>query len=71
MGEASILFNGPVQFDLTVNILSTEGLMKIVQEVSEKKLSKDFSILYMNIAPGQGQITPKILKVAKEFDLAI
>ena len=40
---------------------------KIVQEVSEKKTFKDFMILYMYIAKGQGQITHKILTVAKRF----
>ena len=55
---------------LIANILSTEGpmwtLMKIVQEVPEKTF-KDFTILYMYIAQGQGQITPIILIVSKPF----
>ena len=41
--------------------LSTESpmwnLMKIGQAVSEKKLFKDYDILFMYIAQGQGQIT--------------
>ena len=55
-----ILFNGMEPFDQIVNILSTEGpKLKIVQENLERKTSKDFTILYMYIAQGQGQITPK------------
>ena len=71
MGMAFILFNGAEPYDQIVNILSIEGLMwnvvKIVQEVSEKKPFKDFTILYMYIAQGQGQITPKILTLPKQF----
>ena len=50
---------------------STEGpkcnLMKTGQAVSEKKKFKDYEILYMYIAQGQGQITQedKILLVTK------
>ena len=61
-GITAILFNGVKPFDQTVNILSTEGhmwnLMKNVQEVSEKKTFKNFTILYMYIAQEEGQITP-------------
>ena len=32
--------------------------MKAVQAVSEKKTLKDLTILYINIAQGQGQIAP-------------
>ena len=68
MGVASILFNGREPFEQIVNIFSTEGpmwnLVKIVQAVSEKTF-KDFTILYMYTAQGQGQITPKIFRVAK------
>ena len=71
MGMVAILYNGAKLFDQIVNILSPEGpvgnLMKIVQEVSEKETFKDFRILYMYIAEGQGQITPKILTVSKQF----
>ena len=68
---AAILFKGAEPFDKIINILWTEGpkwnLMKeIVQEVSEKSF-KDFTILYMYIAQGQGQITPKILTVSGQF----
>ena len=65
MGMAAILFNGAEPF-----ILSTESPMwnpvTIVKAVSEKKI-KDLTILYMYIAQGQGQITPNILIVAKQF----
>ena len=41
---------------------STEGpmrnLVKIAQACSEKRTFKNYTILYMNIAQGQGQITP-------------
>ena len=66
MGMAGILFNGP---EPIVNILSPEGpmwnLVKTVQAVSEKKMFKDFMIMY--IAQGQGQTTTKIFMVAKQF----
>ena len=59
MGMAAILFNDAEPFEQIVNILSTEGpmwiLVKIVQAVSEKKV-KVFTILYVYIAKGQGQI---------------
>ena len=35
------------------------NLVKIGQAVSETKTFKDFMILYMYIAQGQGQTTPK------------
>ena len=41
--------------------------VKTVQGVSEKKTVKNFMILYMNIAQGPRQITPKMLMVAKQF----
>ena len=43
------------------------NLVKTVQAVSEKKTFKDFTILYMYKAQGQGQIAPEILTVAKQF----
>ena len=62
MGMAVILFDGAEPFQQIVYLLLTEGpmwnLMKTVQAFSEKTL-KDFRILYMYIAKGQGQITPK------------
>ena len=62
MGMAAILFNGVEPFEQIVNILLTAGpvwnLVKIVWAVSEK-MFKDFMILYMYIAQGQGQLTPK------------
>ena len=57
---AAILFNGAGRLEQIGNTLSTEGsmcnLVKIAQAVSEKKF-KNFTILYMNITQGQGQIT--------------
>ena len=38
-----------------------------VQAVSEKMIFKDFTIVYIYRAQGQGQITPKFLTVAKQF----
>ena len=44
------------------NIFLTEGiiwkLVKIAQAVSDKKTFKNYTILHMYIAQGQGQITP-------------
>ena len=58
MGIADILFNGTKSFEQIVNILLTKGpmwnLVLIVQVVSEKKTFKDFIILYIYIAQGQG-----------------
>ena len=69
MGMAAILFSGVKPFEQTVNIPSKEGpmwnLVKIGQAVSEKKMYKDFTILHMFIANGQGQIILKILMVTK------
>ena len=71
MGMAAILLNGGAEsFEHIANILFTErpmwNLVKIDQTVSEKKtFSIDFMILYMWIAQGQGQISPKILMVIK------
>ena len=74
MSIAAILLNGTEPFEQIINILLTEGpmwtmwnLVKTVQTVPEMKTFKDFTILYMYIAQGQGQITPKILTVAKQF----
>ena len=68
---AAILFSGVEPSDQTVNILPTEGpmwnLVKIVQEVSEKTTFEDFTTLFINITQGQGQITPRILTVDKQF----
>ena len=43
--------------------------MTVGQAVAENKTLKDFTILYMDIAQGQGQIIPrdKILIVTKTF----
>ena len=38
------------------------NLMKIGQVVSEKKMFKDYTILYMSTAQGQGQIIPGVTK---------
>ena len=63
MGMVAILFNGGEPFEQIGNTLSTEGpmsnLVKIAQAVSEKKTFKNNTILYMYIAQGQGQITPR------------
>ena len=54
--------NGAKPFDQIGNTLSTEGpmwnLVKTAQAVSEKTF-KNYAILYMYIAQGQGQITPR------------
>ena len=60
MGTSAILFSGAEPFEKNVNIHSTEGpmrnLKKMSQAVSEKTF-KDFMIVYLYIAQGQGQIT--------------
>ena len=65
-GMTAILFNDAKPFEQSVNIPSTEGpiwnLVKIGQAVSEKKTFKDFKVLYLYIAQGQGQITPQEAK---------
>ena len=57
-----ILFNDAEPFSKLIISSSTESpmwnLVKIGQAVSEKKKFKDYDILYMYIAQGQGQITP-------------
>ena len=62
MGMVAIFFNDAERFEQIDNTPSTEGsmlnLVKIGQAVSEKKMFKDYEILYMYIAQGQGQITP-------------
>ena len=64
MGMAA-MFNGAEPFEKkkTVNIRSIEGpmwnLVEIVRAISEQKTFKDFTILCMYIAKGQGQITPR------------
>ena len=61
MGMAAILFNGAESFEQIVNTLFTRKphviLVKIAQAVSEKKF-KNYTILYLYIAQGNGQITP-------------
>ena len=60
MGMAAIFFNGAEPFE---QIVKTEGpiwsLVKIASAVSEKKTVKNYTISYMHIAQGQGQITSK------------
>ena len=62
MDMAAVLFKGTIPFAQTVNTPSTEGLMvnlmKIGRSVAEMKTFKDYTILYMYLAKGQGQITP-------------
>ena len=61
MDMVAILFNGTEPFEQIGNTLSTGGpmwnLMKIAQAVSVKKTFKNYTILYMYTAQGQGQIT--------------
>ena len=62
MGIEAILFNGTEPFEQIGNSLSTEGpmwnLVKIAQAVSEMTF-KNYTILYINIAKGQGQKTSR------------
>ena len=75
MGRVSILFNDAELFEHIDNTSSTDGLMwnlvKTGQAISDQpawKTYKDYEILHMYIAQGQGQITPgdKILIVVKK-----
>ena len=58
----TILLNGAEPFEQIGNTLSTErhmwNLVKIAQAVSQKTF-KNYTILYMYIAEGQEQITPR------------
>ena len=71
MGMKAILFNDAEWFEQIDNMPSIEGpkcnLVKIGQDVSEKKTFKDYEILYRYTAQRQGQITKedKILIVTK------
>ena len=62
MGMTAILLNDAEPFEQGVNIHLKEGpmwnLVKIGQVFLEKKTFKDFMVLYLYIAQGQGQITP-------------
>ena len=53
MGMVTILFNDAEPFEQSVNIPSTEGpmwnLVKVGQEVLEKKMFRDFMVLYLYI----------------------
>ena len=72
MDMAAILSNDAEPSVQSVNIPSTEGprwnLVKIGQVVLEKTF-KNFMVLYLYIAQGQGQITPggKISILSKTF----
>ena len=63
MDMMAILFNGTEPFKQIGKTLSTEGpmgnLVKIAQVISVEKTFKSYTILYMNIAQGQGQIIPR------------
>ena len=60
---AAILLDGTEPFEQIVNILLTEcpmwNLVKIAHAVSEKETFKNYTMLYMYIDLGQGQITPR------------
>ena len=63
MRMAAVLFIGAEAFEQIVNIPSIERLLwnltKIDQAVSEK-MFQDFTISYMCLALGLGQINPKL-----------
>ena len=73
MDMAAILFNGAEPFEQIGNTLSTEGLMWnlgiIVRAFSKTKTFKKYTISYMYIANGQGQVPSgdKILIITKMF----
>ena len=61
MSIAAILFNCVEPFEQIGKTLFTEGpmryLLKIIEMVSEKKIIKNYTFLYMYIAQWQGQVT--------------
>ena len=61
MGMVTILFSGAEPVDQSINILRQktpcEYQLKTGQAISEKKTFKDYLILYIYIAQGQGKIT--------------
>ena len=60
MSMAAILFNGAKPFEqMTISLRQYPlwNLMKIGQAVTEKKMFKDYTILYMYITQGHEQIT--------------
>ena len=63
MGVASILFSCAEPFEQIVNTLSTEGpmwnLVKIAEAVSQTNTFRNYTNLYMYIAQGQEQVTPR------------
>ena len=63
MGMAAILFNGAEPFEQIVNTpLKRRSYVKCGENlsiVSDKKTFKNYTILYMYIALGQGQINPR------------
>ena len=69
--DGHLVYNDAEWFEQIDNMPSTEdpkyNLVKTGQAVSEEKMFKDYEILYMYIAQGQGQITQadKILIVTK------
>ena len=73
MGMAAILLNGAEPFEQIGSTPLTESpmwnLVKSAQAVSEKKAFKNYTMLYMYIAQGQGQITPrdKMFIITKMF----
>ena len=75
MGMAGILFNGAEPFDQIVRIFfNRRPYVKSNENCSRgfrEEGFKDFTILYMYIAKGQRQITPKILMVSKQFNFLI
>ena len=67
MGMTSILFNDAKPFEQNFNSLTEHpmwNLVQIGQVVSETETFKDFMVLYLYIAQGQGQIT----QWGKNFD---
>ena len=73
MGMTAILFNDAERFEQIDNMPLTEGsqcnLVEIGQVASGKKTFKDYEILHMYIAQGQGQLTlgDKILIVTEKI----
>ena len=66
MGMAAILFIGAEPLTKFSRSFRQKDPCEIWWKFLKKTL-KDFKILYMYLAQGQGQIIPKILTLAKQF----
>ena len=69
MGLVAILFNGAKPFEQIVNTPSVDSPMGSLVKTSFREGFKNYTILYLYLVQGQGQIIPggKCLKLPKKF----